>query len=62
MPLLPLIEGGKQISVENLYYFRPYPCQQQTSKNSEVRREWCVIQKEATEVKWLERKLDLLMS
>lgn len=62
MPLLPLIEGGKQISVENLYYFRPYPCQQQTNKNSEVRREWCVIQKKATEVKWLERKLDLVMS
>lgn len=62
MPLLPLIEGEKQISVESLYYLRPCPCQQQTNKNSEVRGEWCVIQKEATKVKWLERKLDLLMS
>lgn len=50
MPLLPLIEGGKQISVESPYYFRPHPCQQQTNRSSEVRREWCVTQKEATEV------------
>ena len=50
-----------QISIGSPYYVRPYPCQQQTSRNSEVRREECVVQKEATEVKWLERKLDLHM-
>lgn len=39
MSLLPFIEGGKQISIESPYYFRPYPCQQQTNTNSEVRKE-----------------------
>ena len=62
MPLLPLIEGRMQISIESLFYFQPYPCQQPTSRNSEVTREWCIMQKEATEVKWLERNLDLPMS
>lgn len=51
MPLLPLIEGEIQISIEGPCYFQPYPCQQHTNRNSEDRREWCVIQKEATEVK-----------
>ena len=36
MPLLPLIEGRMQISIESLFYFQPYPCQQPTSRNSEV--------------------------
>lgn len=62
MPLLPLIEGRMQISIESLFYFQPYPCQQPTSRNSEVTREWCIMQKEATEVKWLERNFYLLMS
>ena len=62
MPLLSLIEGRMQISIESLFYFQPYPCQQQTSRNSEVTREWCIMQKEATKVKWLERNLDLPMS
>lgn len=61
MPLLPLIEEGEQISIESPYYFRPYPCQQQTNRISDITGEQYVIQKEGTEVKCLEKKLDLYM-
>lgn len=60
MPLLPLIEEGETNFNRKSIFFAT-SCLPTANRNSEVRREWCIIQKEATEVKWLERKLDLHM-
>lgn len=58
MPLLPLIEGRMQISIESLFYFQPYPCQQKFRSYKRM----VYHAKGGYQVKWLERNFYLLMS